>query len=115
MTIINLLPCLYAPEWECIIVSDRDHWISSGLARITIAGQEVELIEETIAQILRLAHHGAKLGLRERPAPSLEYSEKSRRSRIASKPGSKAAAAAFPEAGGSGSDWLALWSVAPRS
>lgn len=63
-TVINLLLRLYEPRQGRILVDGcnlltlrRDSW----LARIAIAGQDVELVEGTVAQNIRLARHDATL------------------------------------------------------
>lgn len=61
-TIINLLLRLYEPDGGRISVDGRDLLTltrTSWLDRVAIAGQDVELIEGTVAQNLRLAKHDA--------------------------------------------------------
>ena len=61
-TVVNLLMRLYEPDRGRILADDapladltRESWLS----RIALAGQDVELVEGTIAQNLRLARHDA--------------------------------------------------------
>ncbi len=64
-TIINLILRLYDPHLGRIRVDGRDlldYDRASWLARIAIAGQDVELVEGTVAQNIRLARHDATLG-----------------------------------------------------
>ncbi|MFN4128214.1 MAG: ABC transporter ATP-binding protein [Paracoccaceae bacterium] len=63
-TIINLLLRLYEPEAGRIMVDgvdllsiERRSWLD----RVTVAGQDVELIEGTVEQNIRLARHDATL------------------------------------------------------
>lgn len=63
-TVVNLLMRLYEPDSGVILADDaplagfsRASW----LHRVALAGQDVELIEGTIAQNLRLARHDATL------------------------------------------------------
>ncbi len=63
-TIINLLLRLYDPHQGRISVDGRDlleYDRASWLARIAIAGQDVELVEGTVAQNIRLARHDATI------------------------------------------------------
>lgn len=63
-TIVNLLMRLYEPDEGAIRVDDAllsDLTRASWLGRVALAGQDVELIEGTIAQNLRLARHEASL------------------------------------------------------
>lgn len=63
-TIINLLLRLYDPHQGMITVDGRDLLEfdrASWLARVAIAGQDVELVEGTVAQNIRLARHDATL------------------------------------------------------
>ncbi|MGL4543413.1 MAG: ABC transporter ATP-binding protein [Polymorphobacter sp.] len=64
-TIINLILRLYEADAGRISVDGTDLLAltrASWLERIAIAGQDVELIEGTVAQNLRLARHDASLG-----------------------------------------------------
>lgn len=63
-TVINLLLRLYEPSQGRILVDGADLLTfsrESWLARIAIAGQDVELVEGTVAQNIRLARHDATL------------------------------------------------------
>jgi ABC-type multidrug transport system fused ATPase/permease subunit len=63
-TIINLLLRLYDPDSGRISVDGRDlgdYDRASWLARIAVAGQDVELIEGSVAQNIRLARHDATM------------------------------------------------------
>lgn len=63
-TIINLLLRLYEPQSGRITVDGRDLLEiekASWLSQIAIAGQDVELIEGSVAQNIRLARHDATL------------------------------------------------------
>ncbi|MGQ5702084.1 ABC transporter ATP-binding protein [Sandaracinobacteroides sp. A072] len=61
-TIINLLLRLYEPQSGRILVDGEDLLSirrESWLSRIAIAGQDVELVEGTVVQNIRLANHAA--------------------------------------------------------
>lgn len=63
-TILNLLLRLYEPDTGKILVDGIDLNScsrASWLSRLAIAGQDVELIEGTVAQNIRLGAHDAKL------------------------------------------------------
>jgi len=63
-TIINLLLRLYEPDSGRILVDGVDLLSikrSSWLERVAVAGQDVELIEGTVEQNIRLARHDASL------------------------------------------------------
>ncbi len=63
-TIINLLLRLYEPHSGRILVDGEDllgFTRESWLGRLAIAGQDVELVEGTVAQNIRIARHDATL------------------------------------------------------
>lgn len=63
-TILNLILRLYDPDGGQILIDGRDvrsYSRKSWLARVSVAGQDVELVEGTVAQNLRIGAHNAEL------------------------------------------------------
>jgi len=77
-TIVNLLMRLYEPDAGTIRVDGaplRELSRASWLSRVALAGQDVELIEGTLAQNLRLARHDASLEDMRRACAAVEMLE----------------------------------------